>query len=336
MNMSYSYSKVNNICLIILAAFITAVTLHLTASAMIPFVFSIFLYATLRPVVQWFQSQARVPKSLAMGLTFLILLGAFSLMGVLVYSSVEHFLHDGVTRYEDSIQNTISYVVDQLDRVGFRLNRESILKQSANLPLVQQARALTGQIFYFLGNFIMVLIFTLFMLSGEEVSQGAKSPLVREIMTKVSTYISAKIFLSLITGLCVWIVLLLFNVEMAFVFALLTILLNFIPTVGSLVATLLPLPVLFLQYQLSVPFWAVLLSCFGVQFFIGNILETKMLGDSMDLHPITVLLCLIFWGLIWGVAGMFLAVPITAILKIVLSRLPSTHTFSEVLAGRFH
>ena len=115
---------------------------------------------------------------------------------------------------------------------------------------------------------------------------------------------------------------------MAFVFALLTIMLNFIPTVGSLFAVALPIPILFLQYQLTWPFWVVISICMAVQFFIGNIVESKMLGDSMDLHPITVLICLIFWGLIWGIAGMFLAVPITAILKIVFSRIPSTHSFS--------
>jgi len=332
--MPNSYSKVNNICLIIIASFITAMTLYLTSSAMIPFVFSVFLYATLGPIVHWFQRTAKVPRPLAMGIPFLILIGMSTLTGILVYSSVENFVNDGALQYEDSIRNSLAFVVDTLYSFGFELNRESIIEKSADLPLISHAKNFTGQIFYFIGNLAMILIFTLFMLAGETSRNEPASPLVQEIMLKVSTYVSAKVFLSLITGLSVWIILVLFKVEMAFVFALLTMFLNFIPTVGSLVATALPLPILFLQYQFGISFWLVIAACFGVQFFIGNILETKMLGDSMDLHPITVLLCLIFWGLIWGIAGMFLAVPITAILKIALSRIPSTKTFSEILAGR--
>ena len=69
-------------------------------------------------------------------------------------------------------------------------------------------------------------------------------------------------------------------------------------------------------------------------FAIKNILEPKLLGKGLDLHPITILISLMFWGLIWGVAGMFLAVPITAVLKIVLEKMPLTYHLSEVLAGR--
>ena len=58
------------------------------------------------------------------------------------------------------------------------------------------------------------------------------------------------------------------------------------------------------------------------------------MGDTMDLHPVTILIFLMFWGLIWGPAGMFLAVPITAILKIILQKFNSTQPLSELLAGR--
>ena len=158
--------------------------------------------------------------------------------------------------------------------------------------------------------------------------------MVNEILSKVSAYVSGKFFLSLATGFLVWLVLVLFDVELAFIFALLTVLLNFIPTIGSMLAIALPVPILLLQFQLSWSFFVVLAITGLIQFVIGNVIEPKMMGDSMDLHPITVLICLMFWGLIWGVAGMFLAVPITAILKIAFSRIEATRPFSEILAGR--
>ena len=67
---------------------------------------------------------------------------------------------------------------------------------------------------------------------------------------------------------------------------------------------------------------------------IGNIIEPLIMGDHLDLHPVVILLSLIFWGLIWGITGMLLAAPITAILKIVCDRFKMTRPIAELLAGR--
>ena len=67
---------------------------------------------------------------------------------------------------------------------------------------------------------------------------------------------------------------------------------------------------------------------------VGNGVEPRLMGEGLDLHPLTILLALIFWGLIWGIVGMLLAAPITAILKIILARFETTKPMSEVLAGR--
>ena len=68
---------------------------------------------------------------------------------------------------------------------------------------------------------------------------------------------------------------------------------------------------------------------------VGNVVEPKLLGDSLELHPITVLLSLIFWGMIWGIAGMLLAAPITAVLKILLENIEITKPFAKLLEGKF-
>lgn len=76
-------------------------------------------------------------------------------------------------------------------------------------------------------------------------------------------------------------------------------------------------------------------SCFSyIQFTIGNMIEPRLMGEHMDLHPITVLLFLMFWVLVWGIPGMLLPVPITAMLKTVLSWIETTQPLSELMAGR--
>ena len=120
------------------------------------------------------------------------------------------------------------------------------------------------------------------------------------------------------------------------IFGLFAFLLNFIPTLGSIIATLLPLPIVVLNPDVS-PLTGVLAIALPatVQLVIGNILEPRIMGKSLQLHPIAILMALIVWGMVWGIPGMFLAVPITAVLKIALSRITTTQPIAELLAGRF-
>jgi AI-2 transport protein TqsA len=118
-------------------------------------------------------------------------------------------------------------------------------------------------------------------------------------------------------------------------FGFLAFLLNFIPTVGSIIATLLPLPVVLLSPELSVTTKILALAVpAALQIVLGNAIQPKVLGNALDLHPIVILISLIFWSMIWGVAGAFLATPMTAVLRIVLERIPATKPLSEILAGR--
>ena len=118
-------------------------------------------------------------------------------------------------------------------------------------------------------------------------------------------------------------------------FGFLAFLLNFIPNIGSIVATLLPVPVILLSPDLSWParIAAVVIPT-AIQFGIGNLLQPKLMGRSLDLHPVSVLLGLIFFGLIWGVVGMFLATPILGVVKILLERFEFTRSVGALLAGR--
>jgi 4-hydroxybenzoate polyprenyltransferase len=121
----------------------------------------------------------------------------------------------------------------------------------------------------------------------------------------------------------------------ALVFGLFTFLLNFIPSVGSIVATLLPLPVVLMSPAISGTTAVLAIVVPGViQFGIGSVLEPKLMGSSLDLHPVVILVALIFWGMLWGIPGMFLATPITAVARILLEKIEMTRPVGELLAGR--
>ena len=93
-------------------------------------------------------------------------------------------------------------------------------------------------------------------------------------------------------------------------------------------------PKLVVQFGFGWQFWVVLVLTSLIQFAVGSVLEPKIVGESLQLHPITIILSLLFWALVWGTAGMFLAVPITVVVRIVLERIEGTKPVAELLAGR--
>jgi predicted PurR-regulated permease PerM len=159
-----------------------------------------------------------------------------------------------------------------------------------------------------------------------------------KIDRQVRRYIRLKTFICLIVGTLVGVALAILGVDLAWMFALITFVANYVPNVGPVFATFVPLPLVILDPDLTVTAktLAFVLPLF-VHMIVGNIVEPRLFGNSLDLHPIIVLLSLAFWAILWGVAGMILAVPLIAVMRIILSHLdhPYAATAVRVLEGRF-
>ena len=159
-----------------------------------------------------------------------------------------------------------------------------------------------------------------------------------KIDRQVRRYIRLKTLICLLVGMLVGCVLCVLHVDLAWMFALITFVANYVPNVGPCFATFVPLPLVILDPDLSITAktLAFVLPLF-VHMIVGNIVEPRLFGSKMDLHPIIVLLALAFWAILWGVAGMILAVPLFAVMRIILSHLdhPYAATACRVLEGRF-
>jgi len=125
------------------------------------------------------------------------------------------------------------------------------------------------------------------------------------------------------------------GVDLALVFGLFTFLLNFIPNIGPIIATLLPLPMVLMDPGSTLTTAVLAIGLPGLaDFLISSLIEPKVVGGSLNLHPATVLICLIVWGMMWGIVGMFLAIPLTAVMQIFFERFEHTAPIAELLAGR--
>jgi len=328
--------------MLVVAAVTLTVALIWARAVMVPFVLALLLTYMVTPMVDLLQTRLRVPRFLALLAAFMVISGGVTALVLLLVTSIEG-LADNAAQYENTWNQMLGWAqqtyLELSERFGVDLGVEQQLDeltaQLGELPIMALgwAKNTAGGVLNFISTTFLVLIFVIYLILGHTPSQTRKG-LWGEIDRKVRRYIITKVLTSATTGLLTGLLLWALGVDLALVFGMMAFLLNFIPSIGSIISTLLPLPIALMQFGLGWQFGLVVLLPGAVQMTIGNGLEPKLMGDSLDLHPITILLTLIFWGLVWGPVGMLLAAPITAVLKIVLERFETTRPLAELLAGR--
>ena len=194
------------------------------------------------------------------------------------------------------------------------------------------------------GTIVIVVIYIIFLLL-EEVAFSKKidaifpdrkkrqriQEVLNEIYESTNKYITLKTGISILTGALSYVVLRLFGVDYAFLWAFLIFIFNYIPYIGSLIATLLPSIFAIVQFGSMWSFLWVFISVEIIQLIVGNYVEPKVMGKSLNLSPLVVVVALSFWGYVWDLLGMFLSVPITSIMLIVLAQFPATRNIAILL-----
>jgi predicted PurR-regulated permease PerM len=155
---------------------------------------------------------------------------------------------------------------------------------------------------------------------------------LEKVKHSIESYILVKTLISFLTASLSYVILIIIGVDFAFFWAFLIFLLNYIPNIGSLIATVFPAILTLIQFDTLWPAFFVLFGIGTIQFLIGNFIEPKAFGKSLNLSALAVILSLTFWGFIWGVVGMFLCVPITVIIMIILSNFEETKPFAILLS----
>ena len=328
--------RIQTVCLLTLTAIAIGVALYLLRPVLIPFVLAVFLVYCLVPVIDLQVKTWRMPRPLAVVST--ILLGCLVLFGLwlLVWASVSQ-MSDSAQDYETNFVQLVETIAERLplDRFGVESDDLPAMIQLSHDTTRGLVGTLISSIMSVLSNGLLVVIFMIFILAGRSSSAPKPGSFREQVERGIKRYILTKVLVSATTGILVGLTLWILGVELAMVFGLLAFLLNFIPSIGSVISTLLPLPVVLLSGDLSGAEKLLAFLIPGViQFAVGNVVEPKIMGRSLDLHPVAVLLGLIFFGMIWGIIGMILATPIVAVTKIVLDRIEITAPVGRLLAGK--
>jgi AI-2 transport protein TqsA len=329
-------ARIQTVSLLVLATIATATALYWLAPVLIPFVLALFLAVGLAPLIDLQIRTLKSPRPLAVLTTFLVGFLILYLLATLVAASVAQ-LSANAGAYQDQITRLWNRLLQTVPLQAFGIDPNDV---TGSLPvdpgkvvggtLVGLTKALVDLI----SKGFLVLVFLFFLLSGGGAARSMPG-VWSEAVSKIQRYIVAKAAISAATGIAVGLVLAVLGIDLAMVFGLLAFLLNFIPSIGSIVATLLPLPVVIFNPAIGSTAALLAIAVPGaIQLVIGNVADPLIMGESLDIHPITVVLFLIFWGMIWGVVGMLLAAPIAAILKLLLERLELTAPLAHLMAGR--
>lgn len=223
---------------------------------------------------------------------------------------------------------------------------ENVKSTVTNLKIAPIIQTLASTFTNMIGNVSIVLFYVMFMLLEQgtfkrkiqaifpdQVQRGSVMSILTHAQEDIQTYLWIKTVTSTITGMVSYGVLLAVGVDFAGFWAFTIFMLNFIPTIGSIIATLFPALLALIQFDTIGPFLVVLIGVGAIQVIVGNFLEPKLMGNSLNVSPFVVMMSLTLWGSIWGIAGMFLSVPITVMLLIVFAHFEKTRYIAILLSG---
>ena len=307
---------------------------------------AIFIASIFSALLSYFSNKG-LPKILGYTVILVIIVFTIALLTYIVSYSLRD-LSVNIIQYEEKLR---AFVIDVLNGentiFGLEVDKDQIINSLELKPFVNLSASFIGGLSTFFSKLLLLCIGVAFILAESKSFQKKLAIIFKNDKTNIHNfqlfshniqkYFIIKTFTSFLTGLVITIILVSFGVDYPVLWGVLAFFLNFIPVIGSLVASLpaLVLSLIFLDIMSTV--WLAVLY-FITNVSISNIIEPKLMGRGLGLSPMFIFFSLIFWGWVLGIAGMFLAVPLTMTLKIALDSAAHTRwlgvLFSDVQAKK--
>jgi len=308
-----------------------------------PLFIAFFLAYLILPAHALIVRQGIAPRLAFFVFLLLLMLGLF-VLGNLIYRNVAEAAVR-LPHYEQRLKHLTSSLVERLP-----WDREEVQAFIDELPLSSSAliatlRATLGQFLDFLTWAAVTLVYLIFVIAEKVTfprrieqafgpARGAKFlEIFKSINQAIAQYIAVKTFMSVLAGVLSTAVLWLFGVDFYVMWGVLIFLLNYIPYIGSLIAVALPILLSFVQLEDPWKGIVIAVLLIGIQQVIGTVIEPRMAGQRLGVSPLLILLALAFWGLVWGIVGMILAVPLLVTTKIILDNIPETKPLAILISN---
>jgi len=333
-----------------LGLFLAIMTIHILHHGkpiLEPLFIAVFIGYLLLPVYQWL-SKHGVSGLLGSVFILVAIIGALFGLGAMVFNSLEHVAQK-LPQYEERLDEIVNDVVEGYTgdpkKRTFHIRELPFFKEKGVAERTRAAlQAVLGTFLDFFTWAAITLLYLLFLIAekftlprrltlafGTEEGQRVME-VVGTINRAISEYIAVKTFISIMAGALSLIVLWYFDVDFFIMWSILIFLLNFIPYLGSWVAVGFPIVLSFVQLGVVGGLWVAGL-LIAIQVALGNFIEPKLAGRKLGVSPLLILLSLSFWGLLWGIVGMILAVPLLVIVKIILDNIKETKPIATLMSN---
>lgn len=314
------------------AAFIIIIAGVMYAKSIItPLLMAMFVSIVCAEPIIWLRK-----KNVSQGIAIMIVIVGIVVVFVglvgIIGDSVSSFSKDA-PKYEQNLNEMGNVIVKYLDDKGIKVSTNKLSNILAPSKIISLTAGILGQLGGFMENTLTMFFLVLFLLlEMDSISAKAKAiskstnvtiEYVNTIGQSIRHYLSIKTMTSLLSGFIIWIGLLVIGVDYAIIWALVAFLLNYIPNIGSIIAAVPAVLFSLIQLGIGGAIWTVV-TFVAVNMVIGNVIEPKLMGKGLGLSTFVVFAALIFWGFVLGTVGMFLSVPLTMAIKIMLEQKSST------------
>ncbi len=338
--------NIRNFASFLVSLLIIFYLLFLGKSFLIPLAIAIVVWYLIISITSLYESllpnNYRFNHTIAVFLSISSILIVSGLLTALLNSNINNAINK-IPFYQSKFQTLISHIMNTL-HMDSSQGVNTIFKSVDLSALIFN---ITNVFTNVAGYTTLIIVFAIFLLMeyhqiNNKLKLIFKSPetyqkfftTIENINQDITTYIKIKTLTSLLAGFLGFLVLFFLRIDLAIFWALLMFLLNYIPAVGPIVAIFFPIMVSLIQFDSLSPFIMTLISLSFIQLIIGNIIEPKLMGDSLNLSPLVIILSLAVWGSIWGIVGMFLCIPIMVITNIILSKFSKTRSLAIMLSAR--
>lgn len=310
--------------------------IYAAQSILNPLLMALFITIILMQPLRWLRR--KVSSGWAISLVILGFLGFYMGFIGLLNKSVMLFI-DNASVYEENLAGMVARSNEILEQYGVNL---LVLGESSMNPskIMSYASSLMGGLGDLMSNEFTFLLFTIFLISEipesaiklDYLVQGDQQvkDFLNEIGIKIRHYLSIKTVTSLATGILIAIALAILGLDFPILWGFLAFMLNYIPNIGSILAALPAMALALVQLGFQGALFTGIIYLV-VNMLIGNVVEPKMMGKGLGLSTFIVFLSLIFWAFLLGTVGMFLSIPITMVIKIILEQNPATKWIAIIL-----
>jgi AI-2 transport protein TqsA len=339
MDSNNSASKQTPIALIFAAFIIIIAGIMHSVPIVSSLLMSLFISIILAQPIMWLQKK-KVPQGIAITVVFIGITAAFIGFGEIIVNSFSSFSQNA-PKYEKNIDEMGKSILQFFNDKGINIQTDTMTKTFDPSKVMSLTAKILGQLGGLMGNALTIFFLALFLMIEGMNSTPVKFKAISKhnvsalafldvINTNIRHYLFIKTITSLLTGILIWICLAIIGVDYAIIWALIAFLLNYIPNIGSIIAAIPAIMFALIQLGFGEVLWTAG-TFVAVNMIIGNIVEPKMMGEGLGLSTFVVFVSLLFWGFILGTVGMFLSVPLTMAIKIMLQQNPKTEWIAILL-----